>query len=884
MDLQKLFEKVFGSHNDKVLKQCRANIPQINAREEELQELSEEELKAKFSEWRTILTAEPHKVDEMLLEVFAGIKAAARKLCGKEFEVRGKMQTWQMVHYDVQLIGGMVLHQGNVAEMKTGEGKTLVCTLPVILNALTGKGVHVVTVNDYLAQRDAEWMQPLYEFCGLSVNVIVHGKTAEERREAYNSDITYGTNNEFGFDYLRDNMAQRVADQVQREKHFAIVDEVDSILIDEARTPLIISAPAQESTEKYTQYSKLVPILQRETDFTIDEKMKTVALTPQGITKLEKQLGIDNIYTDAGFDEVHHIENALKAHIIFEKDRDYVVNDGQVIIVDEFTGRLMPGRRYSDGLHQALEAKENADIQRESKTLATITFQNYFRLYDKLSGMTGTAETEAEEFAKIYALDTVVIPTNRPIQRKDLSDKIFKNERGKFTALVEETAKLHAKRQPVLIGTISIEKSEALSIALKNAGIPHEVLNAKQHEREAEIVANAGQLGAVTIATNMAGRGTDIKLGEGVLELGGLAILGTERHESRRIDNQLRGRAGRQGDHGFTQFYVSMRDELMRRFGGERMAGMMEKLGIDEKEAIENKMISKSVENAQKKIEAFHFDARKHVVQYDDVMNVHREKIYGRRHRLLHADDITGEITEMAHSLIETLCTSFCPRPQRDSHWDTTELVKSVNTLWQTAEMPLQPEALEKINNHEELIATLKKEFITRWEKKLSTYPEEQKDEIVRYVILRSIDELWLNHINEMTCLRDRVALSGYAQRDPVMEYKKEAYLMFEQLLQNLRRTAITNLFRVQFNEPIQMETADYSNAQTNEDQIEQGLETGEYGAAAQRPEKFASTTAGGGQSIIAAKLGKKYENVGRNDECPCGSGKKFKKCHGKNL
>ncbi len=884
MDLQKLFEKIFGSHNERVIKQCRTKLPIINSLEEEFQSLTDAELKEKFLSWKTILTEEPERVDEFLSEVFAGVKNAARRLCGKSFEVREKAEKWGMIPYDVQLVGGMILHQGNVAEMKTGEGKTLVCTLPVILNALTGKGVHVITVNDYLAQRDAEWMSPLYEFCGLSVNVIVHGKTSEERQEAYGSDITYGTNNEFGFDYLRDNMAQRTEDLVQRELNFAIVDEVDSILIDEARTPLIISAPAEESTEKYIRYAQLVPGLQIEVDFTIDEKMKVVSLTPQGISKLEKTLNISNIYTDAGFDEVHHIENALKAQAIFEKDRDYVVNDGQVIIVDEFTGRLMPGRRYSDGLHQALEAKEKVDIQRESKTLATITFQNYFRLYTKLSGMTGTAETEAEEFAKIYALDTLVIPTNRPLLRKDLSDKIFKNEHGKYTALVNEVDRLHKTGQPVLVGTISIEKSEALSVALKNKGVPHEVLNAKQHEREAEIVALAGQKESVTIATNMAGRGTDIKLGEGVLELGGLAILGTERHESRRIDNQLRGRSGRQGDPGFTQFFVSMTDELMRRFGGERMASMMERLGIEESEAIENKMISKSVENAQKKIEAFHFDARKHVVQYDDVMNVHREKMYARRKSVLQSENIEEEISNTARNLIESLCKSYCPRPQRDSNWDDTELIKAVNNIWISAEIPVKTSEVENFNDRDELSNWLTTQLLERWEQKLTTYPTNQRDEVIKYVMLRAIDDLWLAHINDMTSLRDRVSLAGYAQRDPVMEYKREAYVMFEQLLLNVRRTAINNLFRVQFDQPMELKTADYSNAQTNAAEIEQGLDTGEYGAIGQRPQKFESTHTGGGHSVVAEKLGQKYEGIGRNDLCPCESGKKFKKCHGKNL
>lgn len=880
--LQKILDSVFGNYNEKQLRKLEPLVEEINAKQEELAPLSDDQLKEKFAQWKEVLSQDPEKRDHLLPEVFAGVKDAARRLVGKSFEVRGKEQEWRMVHYDVQLIGGIILHQGKIAEMKTGEGKTLVCTLPVILNALTGKGVHVITVNDYLAQRDSEWMAPLYEFCGLSVGVIIHDKSTEERREAYNSDITYGTNNEFGFDYLRDNMAQDPADLVQRELHYSIVDEVDSILIDEARTPLIISSAAEESTEKYMRYSLIIPQLVENEDYNIDVKLKTAALSEKGVEKLENLLGKSDLFTEGGFEEVHHIENALKANVIFEKDRDYVVRDGQVIIVDEFTGRLMPGRRYSDGLHQALEAKEKVEIQRESKTLATITFQNYFRLYDKLAGMTGTAETEAEEFAKIYNLDTMVIPTNKPCVRQDLPDRIFKNERGKFIALTREVKALHEKGQPVLVGTINIDKSEVLSELLKREGVPHEVLNAKQHEREAEIVSLAGQPGAVTIATNMAGRGTDIKLGKGVVEAGGLAILGTERHESRRIDNQLRGRSGRQGDPGFSQFYISMKDDLMRRFGGDRMAALMEKMNVPEDEAIENKMISRSVENAQKKIEGFHFDARKHVVQYDDVMNVHREKIYGRRRKLLGSELILEDVEAMIQELAQYLVQSHCPTPEADASWDVKEVAESVNSIHFSQSDPIAESELQEFTHQSDMIENVANYLLTAWDQKKKTLPEDMVDKISKYVLLRSIDELWLEHINEMTHLRDRVALSGYAQRDPVMEYKREAFEMFQRLLSNIRMTSIQNLFRIEFKQDIQMETADYSDAQTNEDQIESGLQTSPQGKGKPAETHFASENPG--RSVTAEKLGDKYKGIGRNDPCPCGSGQKFKKCHGKGL
>ena len=887
--IQKILDTLFGNYNVKQLAKLEKTVPQINELEAQYQSLTDDQLKAKFATWKEELSAHPEKVDDYLPEVFAGVKNAARRLCGKSFEVRGKDMEWNMVHFDVQLIGGMVLHQGKISEMKTGEGKTLVCTLPVILNALTGKGVHVITVNDYLAQRDAEWMTPLYEFCGLSTGVIINNKNTQERKDSYESDITYGTNNEFGFDYLRDNMAQNADNIVQRPLYYAIVDEVDSILIDEARTPLIISTSAEESTDKYHAYSHLIKNLEPEKDYIIDFKHKSATLTETGVKKMEELLGLGNIFTESGFEEVHHIEQALKAEVIFEKDKDYVVRDGQVIIVDEFTGRLMPGRRYSDGLHQALEAKETVEIQRESKTLATITFQNYFRLYDKLAGMTGTAETEAEEFAKIYKLDTIVIPTNQPLSRQDLSDKIFKNERGKFTALADEVQKLHDKGQPVLIGTINIDKSEALSHLLTSRGIPHEVLNAKHHEREAEIVTKAGQHGAVTIATNMAGRGTDIKLGEGVKEVGGLAILGTERHESRRIDNQLRGRAGRQGDPGLSQFYISMQDDLMRRFGGEKMAALMERLGLPEDESIENGVISRSVESAQKKVEGFHFDARKHVVQYDDIMNIHREKIYTRRRKLLGSATILEDVDEMITEQVEQLVEANAPTLDASQTWNMSELLRTIHGLHTSPKEPLNLEELEAFHHRDEVMESVSNYLLSEWDTKRKSLPEEVVDQIAKQIVLRSIDELWLEHIDQMTHLRDRVALSGYAQRDPLMEYKREAYDMFKRLLYNVRMTAIANLFRVEFKQDLAFEENDYSNAQTNEGATTAALEnTGEFDKEkinrrdAQLGRVYSADETG--RSITAEKLGDKYANVKRNDPCPCGSGKKFKKCHGKDI
>ncbi|MDP3975965.1 MAG: preprotein translocase subunit SecA, partial [bacterium] len=637
--ITRFITKLLGDPNEKAIRECQKTLDQVKQREQDFNGLAEADIKIKTAEFKERLQ-KGETVDDLLPEAFAVHKQACKLLVGQKFQVRSHEMGWDMVPYDVQLVGGIVLHRGKIAEMKTGEGKTLVATLPLYLNALEGKGAFLVTVNDYLALRDSEWMGFLFRFLGLSVGVIAHGQSQQERKQAYAADITYGTNNEFGFDYLRDNMAIEPDARVQRALHYAIVDEVDSILIDEARTPLIISAPAEESTEKYQKYARLVTQLKLEEHYKVDEKAKAALLTDEGVKKMENLLGMQDIYTEAGATEVHHIEQALKAQTIFRKDVEYMVQDGEVVIIDEFTGRLMPGRRFSEGLHQAIEAKEGVDIRQESRTLATITFQNYFRLFKKLAGMTGTAMTEAEEFLSIYGLETVAIPTNVVVARKDLNDLVYKSAYGKFQAVTKKVKELQEKGQPVLVGTISVEKSELLSQMFQQAGVQHHVLNAKQHQQEAEIVANAGQKGAVTIATNMAGRGTDIKLGSGVRELDGLYILGTERHEARRIDNQLRGRSGRQGDPGASQFFVSMEDELMRLFGGDRMKSIMETLKVPEDMPIENGFISRSIESAQKKVEGHNFDIRKHLVQYDDVMNKHRMIIYRRRAEILENENI----------------------------------------------------------------------------------------------------------------------------------------------------------------------------------------------------------------------------------------------------
>ncbi len=879
-----ILSKLFGSA-DRQANKLRPIADKINALETETAKLSDEQLRGKTEEFKKRLI-QGEKEDEILPEVFAVVREAIKRVDGKRL-------------FDVQLIGGIVLHQGKIAEMKTGEGKTHTATTAVCLNALSGRGVHVVTVNDYLAKRDANWMGPIYHFLGLSTGCIQHDasflyepkvKDSDEvsvemenlkpvtRREAYAADITYGTNNEFGFDYLRDNMVQSPEQMVQRELHYSIVDEVDSILIDEARTPLIISAPDTESTKLYKRFAQIVPRLKENDDFTVDHKMRAVTLTEKGIGRVEEMLGVGNIYTAGTIAYVHQLEQALKANILFKRDRDYVVREGQVIIVDDFTGRLMPGRRYSEGLHQAIEAKENVEVQRESRTLATITFQNYFRMYGKLAGMTGTALTSAEEFAKVYNLDVVPVPTNVPMIREDLADTVYKTEKGKFEAVIREIGERHKKGQPVLVGTIAIEKSEILSEMLLRDGVAHEVLNAKNHEREAMIIAKAGQAGAVTIATNMAGRGTDIKLGEGVVGLGGLHIIGTERHEARRIDNQLRGRAGRQGDPGSSQFYVSLEDELMRRFGGDRVKNIMDRLGLPEDQPIENKMISRSIESAQAKIEGFNFDIRKHVLEYDDVINKQREVIYRKRKDVLAKESVKDDVIGMVEEEIEQIVGLYTAGHAED--WNMGEIKENLNQIFPIGE-PQFKKLLEikqsknhandaqKISAIVEFLKGLAKESYGKKEKEIT--PEIMR-QIERAIYLRSIDTFWMNHLDDIDYLREGIGLRGYGQRDPLVEYKKEAYLLFQNLMVNIRSAVINSIFKVGI---IKEEPASQKNV----------LEDVKYQGADEQPAQFAAADSNREPSSRLNTTSQTIRNkteVGRNDPCPCGSGKKYKKCHGK--
>jgi preprotein translocase subunit SecA len=857
-------------------------VEEINNLESSISALSDDQLHAKTDEFKKRLE-KGEKTDDLLPEVFAVVREAVRRVDGKRL-------------FDVQLLGGIVLHNGKIAEMKTGEGKTHTATTAVYLNALSGRGAHVVTVNDYLARRDANWMGPIYNFLGLSTGCIQHNasflyepnkKDADEtsveeenlkpvsRREAYAADITYGTNNEFGFDYLRDNMVQNLQQMVQRPLNFAIVDEVDSILIDEARTPLIISAPDAESTKLYKRFAQIVPRLREDEDFTVDQKMKTVSLTEKGITKVEQLLGIGNIYDISKISYVHQLEQALKANILFKRDRDYVVRDGNVIIVDDFTGRLMPGRRYSEGLHQAIEAKENVEVQKESRTLATITFQNYFRMYEKLAGMTGTALTSAEEFSKVYKLDVVPVPTNQPMVRKDLPDAIYKTEDGKFKAVAEEIKVRHEKGQPVLVGTIAIEKSEIFHDMLEQNGIPHNVLNAKNHEKEALIIAKAGQIGAVTIATNMAGRGTDIKLGEGVVELGGLHIIGTERHEARRIDNQLRGRAGRQGDPGSSQFFVSLEDELMRRFGGDKVKNIMDRLGLPEDQPIENRIISKSIESAQAKIEGFNFDIRKHVLEYDDVMNKQREVIYKKRKEILQKDSIKNDIVQIVEEEIEQIVGLHTTGHPED--WNVGEIKDALGMIFPVDEVSFKKlleikQSKDHVNDAQkvsaliELLKGIAKEAYNKKEQEIT--PEIMR-QIEKAVYLRSIDTFWMNHLDDVDYLREGIGLRGYGQRDPLVEYKKEAFLLFQNLMAAIRSAVITNIFKV----GVVREQPAAPQKSVLEDAKYQGAEeqTTQFGAVKESAgEKNIPT---GGQTI------RNKTEIGRNDPCPCGSGKKYKKC-----
>jgi preprotein translocase subunit SecA len=940
--------KIFGTKTEREVKRMLPTVAAITELEPQMRELSDIDLAAKTIEFRERL-GQGSPLDDLLIEAFAVVREAGRRFLN-------------MRHFDVQLIGGMVLHSGKIAEMKTGEGKTLVATLPVYLNALEGKGVHVVTVNDYLAHRDSEWMGRIYKGLGMSVGVIVHDLDDEERKENYNCDITYGTNNEFGFDYLRDNMKFRIEDCVQRVHHYAIVDEVDSILVDEARTPLIISGPSEESTDKYYKVNRIIPKLVRGEeiegkepgekyttgDYTVDEKHRAVGLTEEGYDKVAKLLNVPNIYDMANIEWKHHVEQALKAHVLFQRDKDYVVKDGQVIIVDEFTGRLMPGRRWSDGLHQAVEAKENVKIERENQTLATITFQNYFRMYKKLAGMTGTAETEAAEFQKIYNLDVTVIPTNRAMIRKEFDDVVYRTEEEKFRNAAKEIKTLQEKGQPVLVGTISVEKSERLAGLLKRMGVKHEVLNAKHHEREAFIVAQAGRKGAVTVSTNMAGRGTDILLGgnsefmakeafrkqgkdpdtlqiaavgtperaewdaaiqkykqetdaehDEVVSLGGLHILGTERHESRRIDNQLRGRAGRQGDPGSSRFYLSLQDDLLRIFGGERMQNLMLRLGMEEDVPIESRLISKRIAAAQKAVEVQNFEARKHLIEYDDVMNKQRKAVYGRRRALLEGLDQKEHVMEMVRGVLGAAIDLRCPEGSHPDTWDLSGLRNDVLSQFghkiDIHELEgLQREALEDVINEQ---------LAQKYQQKEDLIGADLMRQSERWIMLKVIDDQWKDHLLSIDSLKEGIGLRGYGQKDPLVEYKKESYDLFEAMMNRIEDETVRLLFFLQIAQepgegrrpqlPFNIDESGY------EEDDEEG---GPSSAAAEQQRAIAQTSiqdftrniqrkkekelaelqmVGGDGSNGVNKQVIKGDKVGRNDPCPCGSGKKYKKCHG---
>ena len=777
-------QKLLGNKNAKEIKRIRSIVEEINGLEPELLSLSDTSLRAKTEEFKARL-ANGETLDDILPEAFAVVREASKRVLG-------------MRHFDVQMIGGIVLHRGNIAEMRTGEGKTLVATLPVYLNALSSKGVHVVTVNDYLAKRDSEWMGRLYNFLGLSTGLIVAGLDYDQRKQSYGADITYGTNNEFGFDYLRDNMVVHADQMVQRPLNYAIVDEVDSILIDEARTPLIISGPGERSTERYYELAKVVPHLVRDEDYTIDEKQKTIAPTEEGIAKVEKMLHIENLYDSSNLELNHLLSASLRAYAMMERDKDYVVKDGEVVIVDEFTGRLMFGRRYSDGLHQAIEAKEGLRVERESQTLASITFQNYFRMYEKLSGMTGTAKTEEQEFNNIYGLEVYEIPPNKVLARVDMPDLIFKTKDAKYRAVVRDVVERHKTGQPILVGTTSITQSEMLSDMLTKAGVPHNVLNAKHHEQEAEIVANAGQRGMVTIATNMAGRGTDISLGEGVAELGGLHILGTERHESRRIDNQLRGRSGRQGDNGSSQFFLSLEDDLMRIFGADNIAGMMDKLGMEEDEPIEHSLITKSIERAQKKVENHNFNIRKYILEYDDVMNQQREVLYGQRRLILNNQSLRETILHMVDNLIINAMNQYADEKLYPEEWNYEGLLKHLEIYFLEPGM-LTVEQMEEYGRaelQEHLIDIAHKEY----EKRESLFGEANMRELEKAIMLKVVDSKWMEHLDAMDMLKEGIGLRAYGQKNPLVEYKFEAYDMFESMKEAITDETIMYLYRIQIN------------------------------------------------------------------------------------
>ncbi len=837
-----VLKKIFGSKNERDLKRLAPLVNEINLIEPRVRKLRDEDLRAKTAEFKQKLE-NGAELDDLLIEAFAVVREASVRTLG-------------MRPFDVQLIGGIVLHQGKIAEMKTGEGKTLAATMPVYLNALLGRGVHVVTVNDYLAKRDSEWMGAIYRFLGLDVGCILHHLDDRERQKAYNSDITYGTNNEFGFDYLRDNMKFNKEDFVQRELFYAIVDEVDSILIDEARTPLIISGPAEKSTNLYYQINRIIPRLKKEIHYTIDEKSRTVALTDEGVAKAEELLGVDNLYDPRHMEILHHVNQALKAHTLFKKDVDYIVKDGQVIIVDEFTGRLMPGRRYSEGLHQALEAKEGVKIESENQTLATITFQNYFRMYDKLAGMTGTAETEAEEFKKIYDLDVVVIPTHKKMIRTDHPDSIYRTEKEKFRAVVREIKELHKIGRPVLVGTVSIEKSEQLSKMLKREGIKHEVLNAKNHEKEAQIVAQAGQRGAVTISTNMAGRGTDIVLGEGVAELGGLHIIGTERHESRRIDNQLRGRAGRQGDPGSSRFYLSLEDDLMRIFAADRISGLMKRVGMEEDEPIEHNLISKAIENAQRRVEAQNFNIRKQLLDFDNVMNTQREVIYKQRREALESSSLRPAVMDMIEDLVADIVETYTDEKLLPEEWQLDDIKKEVERLF-NIRLDMQ-KVIDEDMGQEEFLDWLTEVVKNRYEEREKEMGEDLMRDLERFLTLQTVDMHWKDHLLAMDYLKEGIGLRGYGQVDPLVEYKREGHAMFQAMIDKIKEDIIRGLFFIR--------------VEREEDQEKLKREQ------EQQPMYFSH----GDSTAPATKTVRKGKKIGRNDPCPCGSGKKYKKCCGR--
>jgi len=849
-----LIKKIVGTQNERELKKIQTYVEQINALEPTIQVLSDDELRGKKDEFRERLD-QGATLDDLLVEAFAVVREAG-------------VRALKMRHFDVQLIGGFVLHQGRIAEMKTGEGKTLVATLPVYLNALAGKGVHVVTVNDYLARRDSEWMGQIYKFLGLSVGMIYHDMPEDERKIAYQADVTYGTNNEFGFDYLRDNMKFSEEQFVQRPLNYAIVDEVDSILIDESRTPLIISGPAEESTTKYYEVNKVVQQLKKDAHYQVEEKSKTAALTEEGVMELERLLGVANLYDPQNIEILHCAHQGLKAHAVFKNEIDYVVNEGKVVIIDEFTGRMMTGRRYSDGLHQALEAKEGVTIENENQTLASITFQNYFRMYDKLGGMTGTADTEAEEFQSIYKLSVVVIPTNRPMVREDHPDVIYRTEAEKFDAVVEEIRELNTLGRPVLVGTISIDKSEKLSHHLKKCGIPHNVLNAKHHAREAEIIANAGQERAVTIATNMAGRGTDIVLGENVAELGGLHILGTERHESRRIDNQLRGRSGRQGDKGSSRFYLSLEDDLLRIFGSDKISGLMARLGMENGQPIEHSMVSKAVANAQRKVEAHNFDIRKHLLEYDDVMNKQREVFYALRRDIITGDNQKDILMDMADEVIGGIVDQIAPEKLYPEEWDIENLdiilsdqlsinIRKVDDgeldIHGRKKLPLTDCNADKL--HEAILDVA----VAEYEEKIEGVDPNWMRYQERGVMLQVVDALWKDHLLGMDHMKEGIGLRGYAQKNPLTEYKKEGFDMFQAMMDRIKQEVTQFLFKVRIEK-------------TPQEPVEE--------KPVSRPQKVVEHR-GEGDEAPDSTVKRQDDKVGRNDPCPCGSGKKYKKCHG---